>query len=56
MIGVTHWQMIVALMLGSFVAAPFAAKLAGRLPRKTAYLLLGILVIIWSVRILIKIL
>jgi len=56
MIGVTHWQMIVALMLGSFVAAPFAAKLAGRLPRKTAYLLLGVLVIIWSVRILIKIL
>ncbi len=56
MIGVTHWQMIIALMLGSFVAAPFAAKLAGRLPRKTAYLLLGILVIIWSVRILIKIL
>jgi siroheme synthase-like protein len=56
MIGVTHWQMIVALMMGSFVAAPFAAKLAGRLPRKTAYLLLGILVIIWSIRILIKIL
>jgi siroheme synthase-like protein len=56
MIGVTHWQMIIALMIGSFVAAPFAAKLAGRLPRKTAYLLLGILVIIWSARILIKIL
>jgi len=56
MIGVSHWHYIVALMLGSFIAAPIAAKLAGRLPKKTAYFLLGILVIIWSVRILIKIL
>ncbi len=56
LIGVSHWQVIIALMLGSFIAAPFAAKLAGKLPKKTAYFLLGILVIIWSVRILIKIL
>ena len=56
MIGVSHWQVIIALMLGSFIAAPIAAKLAGKLPKKTAYLLLGVLVIIWSVRILIKLL
>jgi uncharacterized protein len=56
MIGVSHWQIIIALMIGSFIAAPFAAKLAGKLPKKTAYLLLGVLVIIWSVRILVKIL
>ena len=56
MIGVSHWHYIVALMLGSFIAAPLAAKLAGKLQKKTAYFLLGILVIIWSVRILIKIL
>jgi siroheme synthase-like protein len=56
MIGVSHWHYIIALMLGSFTAAPIAAKLAGRLQKKTAYFLLGILVIIWSVRILIKIL
>lgn len=56
LIGVSHWQVIIALMLGSFIAAPFAAKLAGKLPKKTAYFLLGILVIIWSARILIKIL
>ncbi len=54
MIGVSHWQIIVALMMGSFLAAPIAAKLAGKLPKKTAYLLLGVLVIIWSVRILVK--
>jgi uncharacterized protein len=56
LIGVSHWQIIIALMLGSFIAAPLAAKLAGKLPKKTAYLLLGILVIIWSGRILIKLL
>ena len=55
MIGVSHWQTILALVIGGLVAAPLAAKLAGKLPKKTYYLLLGILVIIWSIRILIKI-
>ena len=56
MIGVSHWQTIIALIIGGLIAAPIAAKLAGKLPKKTAYMLLGILVIIWSVRILIKLL
>ena len=55
MIGVSHWQTILALVVGGLIAAPFAAKLAGKLPKKTAYLLLGVLVIIWSIRILIKV-
>lgn len=55
MIGVSHWQTILALVIGGLVAAPIAARLAGKLPKKTSYLLLGILVIIWSIRILIKI-
>jgi siroheme synthase-like protein len=55
LLGVSHWQVIVALIIGGFVAAPFAAKLAGRLPRKASFILLGILVIIWSMRILIKV-
>ncbi len=54
MIGVSHWQTILALIIGGLVAAPIAAKLAGKLPKKTAYILLGILVIFWSIRILIK--
>ncbi len=54
LIGVSHWQTILALMIGGLVAAPIAAKLAGKLPKKTAYILLGILVIFWSIRILIK--
>jgi len=56
LIGVNHWQTILALVIGGLVAAPIAAKLAGKLPKKTAYMLLGILVIFWSVRILIKLL
>ena len=55
LIGVSHWQVILALIVGGFVGAPIAAKLAGKLPRKTSFLLLGILVIIWSIRILIKV-
>lgn len=55
LLGVTHWQVIVALLLGGFVAAPIAAKLAGKMPKKTAFLCLGILVIIWSLRILVKV-
>jgi siroheme synthase-like protein len=53
-LGVSHWQVIVALIIGGLVAAPIAAKLTGRLPRKSSFILLGILVIIWSMRILIK--
>jgi len=56
MIGVSHWQTILALIIGGLVAAPIAAKLAGKLPKKTAYILLGTLVIFWSIRILVKIL
>lgn len=54
MIGVSHWQVIVALIIGGLIGAPIAAKLAGRLPKKTSFILLGVLVIIWSLKILIK--
>jgi uncharacterized membrane protein YfcA len=56
LLGVSHWQTIVALIIGGFIAAPFAARLTGKLPRKTSFILLGVLVIFWSLRILIKIL
>lgn len=54
LIGVSHWQVILALVIGGLIAAPIAAKLAGKMPRKTAFILLGILVIIWSIRIMVK--
>ncbi|MBC7889283.1 MAG: TSUP family transporter [Ferruginibacter sp.] len=56
LLGVSHWQTIIALILGGFIAAPLAARLAGKLPRKTSFILLGILVIIWSLKILSKML
>ena len=55
MLGMSHWQTIVALIIGGTLAAPIAARLAGKLPKKTAFLLLGALVIFWSLKILIKI-
>jgi uncharacterized membrane protein YfcA len=55
LIGVSHWQTILALVIGGLVAAPIAARLAGKLPRRTSFILLGALVIFWSVKILIKI-
>lgn len=54
MLGVTHWQVIVALVVGGLLAAPLAAKLAGKLPRKTSLILLGLLVIFWSIKIIVK--
>jgi siroheme synthase-like protein len=55
LLGVSHWQVILALVVGGLIAAPLAARLAGKLPRKTSFILLGILVIFWSLRILLKI-
>jgi siroheme synthase-like protein len=55
MLGVSHWQTILALIIGGFIAAPLSAKLAGRLPKKASFILLGILVMIWSSRILWKV-
>lgn len=56
MLGVSHWQTILALIVGGTIAAPIAAKLAGKMPKKTAFILLGILIIFWSLKILIKLL
>ncbi|HVF96804.1 MAG TPA: TSUP family transporter [Flavisolibacter sp.] len=56
LIGVQHWQVIVALIIGGLLAAPIAAKLSGKLPRKASFILLGTVVVIWSVRILINLL
>lgn len=54
LIGVQHWQVILALVIGGLIAAPIAAKLNGKLPRKASFILLGIIVVAWSLRILIK--
>lgn len=56
LIGVQHWQVILGLVIGGLIAAPFAARLQGKLPRKASFILLGIVVVIWSLRILVKLL
>jgi siroheme synthase-like protein len=54
MLGINHWPVILGLIVGGTVAAPFAARLAGKLPVKTMFFGVGSLVIIWSLVILSK--
>jgi siroheme synthase-like protein len=54
MLGISHWQVITGLIIGGVVAAPLAARLAGKLPVKTMFIVVGAMVMIWSVRILVK--
>ena len=54
LIGISHWQVIAGLIVGGMVAAPIAAKLSGKLPVKAMFIAVGAMVIIWSLRILIK--
>ncbi|MEO8583737.1 MAG: TSUP family transporter [Flavitalea sp.] len=54
LIGISHWQIIIGLIIGGMIAAPIAAKLAGKLPLKTMFVCVGSLVIIWSLRIILK--
>jgi hypothetical protein len=54
LIGLSHWQVIIGLIIGGVAAAPLAARLAGKLPLKTMFIAVGALVIIWSIRILLK--
>lgn len=50
MIGLTHWQIIVGLILGGSIAAPFGALLTKRLNVKSIMILVGTIVIITSLR------
>lgn len=53
-IGISHWQVIAGLVIGGITAAPFAAKLAGKLPLKTMFIAVGSLIIIWSLNVIIR--
>lgn len=54
MLGISHWQVIVGLIIGGLIAAPIAARLVGKLPLRTMFIGVGVLVIFWSLRILVK--
>ena len=53
-VGVSHWNIVLGLLLGGAIAAPFAARLAGKLPRKTMMIAVGVMVMIWCIRMFIK--
>lgn len=53
--GVDHWQVVLGLIIGGVMAAPIAAKLVGKLPTQKMFLGVGIIIIIWSLQILLKI-
>jgi uncharacterized membrane protein YfcA len=52
--GLGHWTIVLGLLIGGTLAAPLAAKMAGKLPRKTMMIAVGIMVLIWCIRIMIK--
>jgi len=53
-IGVSHWNIVLGLLIGGAIASPLAARLAGKLPRRTMMIAVGIMIMIWSARMIIK--
>jgi len=52
-IGLVHWQIIIGLMIGGVLAAPLAAYLCTRIPRRAMMVSVGILIVVVSVRTLV---
>lgn len=53
-LGLSHWPVILGLVIGGTIAAPLAARLTGKLSMKTMFIGVGVLVILWSLNVLIK--
>jgi uncharacterized protein len=51
-IGISHWNIIAGLILGGVIAAPIAAFAARKLPTKTMLIVVGVLIILISIRII----
>lgn len=49
-IGLTHWHIIVGLLIGGVIAAPLAAYTVKRLPTRALMILVGILITALSIR------
>lgn len=49
-LGLTHWQVILGLILGGVIAAPMAALILRKVPVKPLFIFVGIVVIIISLR------
>lgn len=55
MIGLTHWNIIIGMLLGGMLAAPMAAFLCHKINSRVAIVLVGLLIIGLSIRTLVKI-
>ncbi len=53
-LGFSHWQVILGLILGGTIAAPFAALLVRKIPIRPMFIFVGTVVIIVSLRIIVK--
>ncbi len=47
-LGIQHWNIILGLLIGGIVTAPFSAMLTAKLPVKSMFVVIGLLVIIMS--------
>lgn len=47
-LGLSHWQIVLGLIVGGVTAAPIAARLAGRIPIRWMFVGVGSMVVIWS--------
>lgn len=45
-----YWQIILGLLIGGAVAAPLAARMTNKLPVKTLMIMVGVLIILLSIR------
>jgi len=50
LIGLTHWAIILGLLIGGTIAAPIAAWLSNRIPTRSIMILVGVVVIITSLK------
>lgn len=50
LIGLTHWAIIAGLIIGGAIAAPLAAWLSNKIPTRTIMILVGVVVIITSLK------
>ncbi len=54
-LGISHGYIIAGLIIGGALAAPIAARVTGKIPQKAAILAVAVLVIIFSIRIILKV-
>lgn len=47
-LGIQHWNIILGLLIGGIITAPFSAMLTAKLPVKNMFLLIGTLVMVMS--------